>query len=128
MTGRCHLVYALAPSGIGARDANDRFNEYIEDRARGLVVSHDHFVGKPHGGYAVFDVRTDEELARLDDSGPLEGWQLTHHPLTFSLTAVGFAAQLDFTLEAYRDTSLEQLAAAEEPDKRFWWQRRRGVG
>lgn len=124
MKDRCYLVYALAPEGMSAREANDRLNSYIEDRARGTVVFHDHFVGRPHGGLAVFHVRDEDELKRLDDPGPLERWTLGVHPLTFSLTGVGFAAQTDLTLEGYRDTSLEQLRANEPADRRYWWQRR----
>ncbi len=124
--GRCFLVYALAPEGTSAREANDRLNEYVADRRRGICVYHDHFVGE-HGGVAVLDVRTQEERAQLDDPGQLAGWRLAVHPLTFSLTAVGFAAQVDFTLRAYRDTTLEELEAAEEPDKRHWWSRPRSA-
>lgn len=42
MRGRCHLVYALAPSGTTAREANDLLNEYVSDRSRRLAVWHDH--------------------------------------------------------------------------------------
>ena len=123
MAGRCVLVYALAPTGTTAREANDRLNEYVADQGRGLAVWHDHFVGV-HGGAVVLDVRSDEEQALLDDPGPLAGWQVSVHPLTFSLSAVGFAAQTSFTLEQYRDVTLDELAAAEANDPRFWWQRR----
>ena len=122
MSARCHLVYALAPAGVSAREANDKLNEYVADRSRGLAVWHDHFVGR-HGGAVVLDTRDDEEEARLADPGPLEGWQLDVHPLTFSLSAVGFSAQTTFTLEQYRDLSLEELAAAESDDPRYWWKR-----
>lgn len=122
MKRRCYLVYALAPKGVTARDANDLFNEYIGDAARGLAVYHDHFMSR-HGGIAVFDVQTDEELAKLEDPGPLAGWELASYPLAFSRTAVGFVAQADFTLRAYRDVELAQLIEAEEPDKRHWWNR-----
>ena len=120
MQTRCFLVYALAPPGTSAREANDLLNEYVADRRRGLAVWHDHFIGV-HGGVVVLDVRTDEEQALLDDPGPLSGWELTSHPLTFSLSAVGFGAQTTFTLEQYSGTSLEALAAAEPDDPRFWW-------
>lgn len=123
MSGRCVLVYALAPEGTTAREANDLLNEYVAERWRGLAVWHDHFIGV-HGGALVLDVRSDEERTLLDDPGPLAGWQLSVHPLTFSLSAVGFAAQTSFTLERYRDVTLEELAAAEPADPRFWWQRR----
>jgi hypothetical protein len=122
VNARCYLVYALAPSGMPARETNDLLNEYVGDHRRGLSVWHDHFVGA-HGGVVVFDVRSDEEAALLDDPGPLAGWELTVHPLTFSLSAVGFAAQARFTLERYRDVSLEQVAADEPEDPRFWWQK-----
>ncbi len=123
MAGGCVLVYAVAPEGTTAREANDRLNEYVADQRRGLAVWHDHFVGV-HGGAVVLDVRSDQEQALLDDPGPLAGWQLSVHPLTFSLSAVGFAAQTSFTLERYRDVSLDELATAEPADARFWWQRK----
>jgi hypothetical protein len=121
---RCHLVYALAPEGVTAREANDLLNEYIGDRRRGIVVFHDHFTGKPHGGVAVWDVRSDDEAGLLEDPGPLAGWTVTVHPLTFALTANGFAAQTRLTLESYAGTSLEQAAAEEGDDERFWWRKR----
>jgi hypothetical protein len=119
---RCHLVYALAPAGVSAREANDLLNDYVADDSRGLAVWHDHFVGA-HGGAVVLDVRDEAEEALLADPGPLEGWQLTVHPLTFSLSAVGFSAQTSFTLEQYRGVSLEELTAAESDDPRYWWKR-----
>jgi hypothetical protein len=122
MSSRCHLVYALAPPGVSASEANDLLNEYVADESRGLAVWHDHFVGS-HGGAVVLGVRDESEEARLADPGPLEGWQLSVHPLTFSLSAVGFAAQTSFTLEQYRGVKLEELAAAEPDDPRYWWRR-----
>jgi len=106
-----------------ARETNDRLNEYVADSRRGLSVWHDHFIGA-HGGAVVLDVRSEEEGALLDDRGPLEGWKISTHPLTFSLSAVGFAAQTSFTLESYRVVGLDELAAAEPDDPRFWWKRR----
>jgi hypothetical protein len=120
--GRCHLVHALAPPRASAREANDALNDYVADRRRGLSVWHDHFVGE-HGGAVVLDVQGEAERAMLDDPGPLGGWRLSIHPLTFSLTAVGFAAQTSFTLEQYRGLGLEELAAQEPDDLRFWWRR-----
>jgi hypothetical protein len=122
---RCFLVYALAPEGMSAREANDLLNEYIGESGRGLIVSHDHFTGRPHGGFAVFEVGTEKEEAKLADAGPLAGWDITTHALTFSLTAVGFVAQAEFTLRNYGGTSLKELEAAERPEKRFWWRRHR---
>ncbi len=122
---RCFLVYAVAPEGMNAREANDILNRYIGEPGRGQIVTHDHFIGAPHGGFAVFEVSSDEEERKLTDPGPLEGWDLTSRPLTFSLTAVGFVAQADFTLRNYGGTSLAQLEATEQPRKRFWWQKPR---
>src|SRR5438093_13306974 len=111
-SGRCFMVYALAPEGTTAREANDRLNEYVADRRRGLSVWHDHFVGA-HGGAVVLDVRSEEERALLDDPGPLAGWEMAVDPLTFSLSAVGFAARTSLTLESYRRVSLGGLATAD---------------
>jgi hypothetical protein len=121
---RCYLVYAVAPASVAASEANDSLNAYIEDQERGTVVFHDHFTGSPHGGVAVFDVRSEDELARLDDGGPLAGWQLQIHALTFSLSAVGFIEQTDLTVREYGKTTFDALREAEPEDPRFWWQRR----
>jgi hypothetical protein len=121
--GRCHLVYAVAPEGVPARKANELLNEYVADGRRGIAVFHDHFVGVPHGGVIVLDVRTEEEQTLLGDPGPLAGWELRVHALTFSLTAVGFEAQTELTLEGYRGLSMAGLRVAEEDDPRFWWRR-----
>jgi hypothetical protein len=121
---RCYFVYAVAPVDVPASDANDALNAYIEDPRRGVVVFHDHFTGSPHGGIAVFDVRTDDELALLHDPGPLGGWELGVHALTFSLSAVGFVEQADLTVREYAKTSFDELRTAEPEDPRFWWQRR----
>ncbi len=121
---RCYLVYAVAPERVTARQANDLLNEYISDRRRGFVVFHDHFTGKPHGGVAVFDVRNRDAYALLGDPGPLEGWDVAAHPLTFSLAATGFAAQMALTAEAYGGRTLDERRTDEGEDERFWWLRR----
>jgi hypothetical protein len=121
---RCYLVHAVAPRGTTARAANDALNAYVADLRRGIPAFHDHFTGAPHGGLAAFHVRNDEELAALSDPGPLGGWTLAIHALTFSLTAVGFVAQCEFTLEAYGKTSLSTLRDDEADDTRYWWRRR----
>jgi hypothetical protein len=121
---RCYLVYAVAPEGVSAREANDRLNEYISDPQRGFVVFHDHFTGKPHGGFAVFDVRDGQAFALLGEHGPLAGWNVAVHALTFSLAATGFAAQMELTAEGYGGKTLQQLRAEEPEDERFWWRRR----
>jgi hypothetical protein len=119
---RCYVVYALAPSGLRPRGANDAFNEFIADPSRGLVVWHDHFIGD-QGGVAVFHVTAADELARLRDRAPLAGWAVAVHPLTFSVAPSGFRAQIDFTLRTYRGTTLEEVEAHETPERRHWWRR-----
>ena len=121
---RCYLVYAVAPEGVTAREANGLLNQYVEDRGRGFVIFHDHFTGQPHGGVAVFDIRGREAFDRLDDAGPLAGWDVSVHPLTFSLAATGFAAQMALTAGAYGGKRLDQLREEEQDDPRFWWLRR----
>src|SRR5437764_12227573 len=98
VSSRCHLVYALAPSGVSAREANDLLNEYVADESRGLAVWHDHLVGS-QGGAVVLDTRDDDEEGRVADPGPLAGWELSGHSVSFSLSAVGFAARTSFRLE-----------------------------
>jgi hypothetical protein len=106
-----------------ARDANEALNAYITDAGRGIPVVHDHFTGTPHGGFAILFPRNDSELERLNDPGPLEGWEIHRHRLVFARTPVGFDAQVAFTLERYGGTSLAELRAAEPADPRHWWQR-----
>jgi hypothetical protein len=121
---RCYLVYAVAPEGVSAREANDRLNEYISDPQRGFVVFHDHFTGKPHGGFAVFDVRDPEAHGLLEDHGSLAGWDVRVRALTFSMAATGFAAQMDLTAESYGGKTLAERRKEEGEDDRFWWLRR----
>jgi hypothetical protein len=121
---RCWLIYAIAPEGMSAHDANDALNLYISDPARGIPVVHDHFTGTPHGGFVVLFTRDEQELGSLDDRGPLAGWTVERHALVFSLTPVGFDAQVAFTLENYGRTTLDALRAEEPEDPRYWWQRR----
>jgi hypothetical protein len=118
---RCYLVYALAPADVPARAANDALNEYIGEGRRGLPVFHDHFTGKPHGGFAVFYVATADELALLEELGPLAGWAISVHPLVFALAPLGFHAQAAFTSEQYGGKTLDELQAEEEDDPRYWW-------
>jgi hypothetical protein len=121
---RCYLVYAVAPEGVTARTANELLNEYVADQRRGFVVFHDHFTGKPHGGFAVFDVRDAEAFALLDDPGSLKGWDVAAHALTFSMAATGFAAQMNLTAEEYGGKTLAERQDEEGEDERFWWLRR----
>jgi hypothetical protein len=69
---------------------------------------------------------TAEELARLHEPAPLDDWELAVHPLTFSLAPSGFRAQIDFTLDTYRGTTLAKVEAGEQPRRRDWWRRKAG--
>jgi hypothetical protein len=60
----CYLVYATAPTGMRARDANDALNAYVADASHGIAVVHDHFTGRPHGGFAIVFPRNKHELER----------------------------------------------------------------
>jgi len=91
-----------------ARDANDAFNEFVADAARGLLLFHDHLADRA-GGTAVFAIETPEELDALRRPGPLESWDVHLHPLIFAESAAGFLFQVDFTMTAYRRRRLEEL-------------------
>ncbi|MDC0435280.1 hypothetical protein OAM69_06545 [bacterium] len=40
---RCYLMYALAPEGVTAREANDAINQLVGDPELSLALWHDHF-------------------------------------------------------------------------------------
>jgi hypothetical protein len=50
---RCFLLYALAPNGMSASEANRILNGFIGDSSLPLAIYHDHFIGEP-GGIAIF--------------------------------------------------------------------------
>ena len=52
---RCFLLYALAPDGMPAADANRILNQFIGDSSLPLAIFHDHFIGQP-GGLVIFNV------------------------------------------------------------------------
>ncbi len=99
---RCHLVIAYAPEGTTLRDANDAVNAFVTDPARGLALFHDHFTDRA-GGTVLLDVTSPTELAALRDLGPLTGWDVRIHPLTFADSALRFLYQCDYTMSTYRD-------------------------
>jgi hypothetical protein len=104
----CYAVFAYAPEGTSMREANDAINAFVADEARGLVLFHDHFADRP-GGAAVFAVETPEEMAALQDPGPLAGWDFRCHPLIFAESALGFLFQCDYTMIGYRKRRLPDL-------------------
>lgn len=116
-------MFALAPAELSARAANEALNDYVADSRRGVPVFHDHFTGRPHGGFAVLYVDSDEARDLLEEPGPLAGWEISVHALVFALTPVGFEAQTQFTLEQYGKTTLDELRVAEKSDPRYWWRR-----
>jgi hypothetical protein len=116
----CYLVYALAPDGTDADEANLRVNEFLGDPRRGLPVNHDHFEN-PHGAVAIFHVRTPEELATLRDPGPLEGWRIAIHKLVFAITAIGWIKQGEFTAQRFHGVDLLRMESDEGTNPRYWW-------
>ena len=102
-----YLVYAVAPEGMSRREADDRFNNYLRDAGRGVVVHHDHFIDRP-GAFAAIDVSTPGQRERLADLGPLAGWEVRAHPLQFSPTGAGFWIQGDSTLRRFSGMHVEQ--------------------
>jgi hypothetical protein len=111
---RCFLVYALAPEGMPASEANQRFNAYIGDRRLPLPLFHDHFIGPP-GGLVVFYAATEAERQALAESRRLAGWQVAVHPLVFARSPAGFDDQTAFTLRAYRGLAWEALRQEPAP-------------
>src|SRR6266516_1636113 len=104
----CFLIYALAPTGVSAAEANRQFNLFVDDRSLPLVLFHDHFIGQ-HGGVALFFVATAQERAALAQAEHLAGWQVAVHPLIFSYNPAAFDEQIAFTLRRYRDMDWEML-------------------
>ena len=111
---RCFLVYALAPEGLPATEANRVFNEFISDRGLPLAIYHDHFIGQP-GGVAIFFVENAKERDALLDQKYLEGWQVDFQPLIFSYSPSAFDEQTAFTLKAYRGMDWEDLQKEKRP-------------
>jgi hypothetical protein len=111
---RCFLIYALAPEGTAAVDANRVFNDFIGNEDLPLAIYHDHFIGYA-GGLAIFYVKTPEERDFLLDSNFLPGWRVEIHPLIFSRSPAAFDEQIAFTLRAYRGRDWELLQKEERP-------------
>jgi len=111
---RCFLVYALAPEGYSARDANLVFNNFVGDRNLPLAIFHDHFIGQP-GGVAIFYVETPEQREVLLAQNHLDGWRVEYQPLIFSYSPSAFDEQTAFTLKAYRGVDWDNLQKEERP-------------
>jgi hypothetical protein len=111
---RCFLLYALAPDGLPAAEANRILNTFIGDPALPLALFHDHFIGKP-GGVVLFYVETTQERDALLAQKYLEGWQVEIQPLIFSHSPSAFDEQIAFTLRAYRGIDWEILQKEKRP-------------
>jgi hypothetical protein len=111
---RCFLVYALAPEGMPAAEANRIFNLFIGDCRLPLSVFHDHFIGQP-GGLAVFYVETPTERDALLNQTALQGWHVEYQPLIFSFSPSAFDEQIAFTLKAYRGIGWKDLRQEQRP-------------
>jgi len=111
---RCFLVYALAPDGLPAAQANRLFNEFVGDRSLPPAIFHDHFIGEP-GGVAVFFVESPRARDALLGQEHLKGWQVQIQPLIFSYSPSAFDEQTAFTLKAYRGLDWESLQREQRP-------------
>jgi hypothetical protein len=111
---RCFLVYALAPQGLSASEANRIFNKFIDEPGLPLALYHDHFIGQP-GGLAIFYVETPQERDALLGQKYLDGWQVEFQPLIFSYSPAAFDEQIAFTLKAYRGIDWEGLQEEQRP-------------
>jgi hypothetical protein len=111
---RCFLLYAVAPSGMPAAEANRILNAFIGDPSLPLAIFHDHFIGQP-GGLVIFYVATAKERDALLTQKHLEGWQLEIQPLIFSHSPAALDAQIAFTLRAYRGVDWEALQREDRP-------------
>jgi hypothetical protein len=111
---RCFLLYALAPGGMAAAEANRILNQFIGDPSLPLPVFHDHFIGQP-GGLVVFYVQTPQERDALLEQKHLDAWRVEVQPLIYSHSPSAFDAQIAFTLAAYRGADWETLQKEKRP-------------
>jgi hypothetical protein len=105
---KCYVLIAYSPGGMSLSEADVAFNEFISDKSNGMVLFHDHFVGRS-GGIAIFFVDSQGELDSLQSKERLKDWELQIYPLTFTEIPVEFLYQIDFTMGVYRGKRLRQL-------------------
>lgn len=108
---KCYAFVGYSPKGTSLRDADVQFNNFISDKANGLVLYHDHFVDEP-GAMALFFVESESELERLEQHQALQGWNVKVHPLTFTEKPIEMLYQTDFTMGVYRGQRLRNLVKA----------------
>jgi len=104
----CYLLYALAPSGMPAVEANRILNLLIGDSSLPLAIFHDHFIGQS-GGIVIFYVQTSQERDALIAQKHLKDWHVEIQPLIFSYSPSAFDSQTAITLQAYRGMDCETL-------------------
>ncbi len=112
---RCYLVYALAPQGVRAAEANRMINDMTADSDLPLALWHDHFIGQA-GGCIIFYVENQEQQKALFANQHLAGWDVDYRPLVFSFSPSAFDAQTAFTLKQYRATDWAELRTKERPN------------
>ncbi len=106
---KCYVMIAYAPHGMSLSDADIAFNNFISDETRGMVLFHDHFVGRP-GAIALFYIDSGRELEALQKKGgPLNEWEMQVFSLTFAEIPIEFLYQIDFTMGVYRGKRLREL-------------------
>lgn len=111
---RCILLYAMAPPGLSAPEANQAINKLIADENLPLALFHDHFIGEP-GGIVIFYAEDDSQRKALMEQRHLEGWKVELRPLIFSFSPAALDEQIGFTLQAYRDVSWDELQKDQRP-------------
>jgi len=111
---RCFLLYAVAPDGMPAGEANRIFNAFIGDSGLPLAIFHDHFIGEA-GGVAIFYVATTKARDSLLSQKHLDGWRIEVQPLVFSYSPSAFDEQIAFTLKAYRGVDWGTVRKEERP-------------
>jgi len=100
----------LHPRKLSMNDTDVAFNEFIDDKSKGLVLFHDHLLGRI-GGLAIFFIGHQKELDSLQDDRAIKGWDLQIFPLTFIELPIEFLYRTDFTLGVYRGRGLRELYA-----------------
>jgi len=112
---RCYMVYAIAPEGFSARQANDAINALVADPELPLAIWHDHFLGGP-GGSAIFYVENTDQQIALFNNEYLANWRVEYRPMVFSFSPSALDAQIGYTLSRYRDSDWEKLRVEDRPD------------
>jgi len=109
------MVYALAPQGMSASNANSTINAMIGDAGLPLALWHDHFLGGP-GGCVVFHVENQQQQQALFENTYLTDWKVDYRPMVFSFSPSAFDAQIGYTVKAYSNGDWTELREQSRPD------------